>query len=351
MKGKKKIGLIAAAAAVIIAAGIFAFYSSATGAVDPGNDTQIKVEIPQGSSTGSIAAILKEEGTIESEFIFRLKSKLGGFDGEYKAGLYGLSKDMTMEEQMKMICEGKTLGSFITVTEGMNTVKIGEMLESQDIVTAEEFYREAENGDFDYDFLKGAPEGPGRLEGFLYPETYRVEPGDTAHDIIDRMLAQFEKVYESVYKDAVKKSGRSINEIMTVASIVEREARVDEDKKNVASVIYNRLEIDMPLQMDSILAYITGEDKIKASLDDTKVESDYNPYQNKGLPPGPICSPGSAAIEAAINPPETDYLYFVATEKLDGTNVFSETYEDFLKNKEKFDKAYREYIKENPDKK
>ena len=163
------------------------------------------------------------------------------------------------------------------------------------------------------------------------------------------MLAQFDKVYNEKYRDKIK--GRDINEIMTVASIVEREARTDGDKENVASVIYNRLEAGMPLQMDSILAYITGEDKIKASLEDTEVESSYNPYKNKGLPPGPICSPGEKAIEAAMNPKDTDYLYFVATEKLDGTNVFSETYEEFLKDKAKFNKAYNEYIKKHPDKK
>ena len=162
------------------------------------------------------------------------------------------------------------------------------------------------------------------------------------------MLAQYEKVYNEKYSQVAPKD---IHKIMTVASIVEREAKTDEDKKNVASVIYNRIKVGMPLQMDSILAYITGEDKIKASLEDTKVESNYNPYKNKGLPPGPICSPGEKAIDAALNPPKTDYLYFVATEKLDGTNVFSETYEEFLKDKAKFNKAYKEYIKKHPGKK
>ena len=327
----------------------FTVYKMNIAPVEKGNTKEIIVDIEMGSSTASIAHVLKENNTIKSEFFFKIKSKLGGYDGSFQAGKYGFNKDMSMEKQMELMKKGETIGSLFTVIEGMNSKKIGEKLEAQGIISAEEFYREVENGKFDYEFLENAPKGPGRLEGFLYPETYKLEPGDSAHDIIDTMLAQFEKVYNEKYRNKLK--GKDINKIMTVASIVEREAKIDDDKENVASVIYNRLEIGMPLQMDSILSYITGEDKIKASLDDTKVESNYNPYKNKGLPPGPICSPGAKSIQSAINPPKTEYLYFVATEKLDGTNVFSKTYEQFLKDKAKFDKAYKEYIKENPGKK
>ena len=167
----------------------------------------------------------------------------------------------------------------------------------------------------------------------------------------DRIGHHFYRVFKKEYYEKIKERKKSLMEIITIASIVEREAKTKEDKKKVASVIYNRLKAGMPLQMDSILAYITGEEKIKASLKDTQVDSKYNPYKNKGFPPGPICSPGKDSIEAAINPDETEYLYFVASDKLDGTNVFSKTYEEFLKDKAKFDKAYAEYRKKNPDKK
>lgn len=327
----------------------FSVYKVNIGPVEKGNKTEILVDIEPGSSTSSIAHTLKENDTVKSEFFFKIKSRLGGYDGTYKAGKYGFNKGMSMEEQMEMMKKGETVGVLFTVIEGTNSKKIGEKLEAQGIITAKEFYREIENGKFNYEFLKNAPKGPGRLEGFLYPETYKFEKGASAHEIIDTMLKQFEKVYNEKYRDKLK--GKDIHEIMTVASIVEREAKIDKDKENVASVIYNRLKIGMPLQMDSILAYITGEDKIKASLDDTQVESTYNPYKNKGLTPGPICSPGEKSIESAINPPKTKYLYFVATEKLDGTNVFSETYDQFLKDRAKFGKAYKEYIKKHPGKK
>lgn len=346
-KRKLVIGLIVIIALVIIVP--ISAYKISIGPVDKGNNKEIVVDIEPGSSTSAIAHTLKESGTVKSEFFFKLKSKFGGYDGKFQAGRYGFSQNMSAEEQMQMMSKGETLGKMFTVIEGTNSKKIGQALEHQGIIKAKEFYRELETGKFDYEFLKNVPEGPGRLDGFLCPETYKFEPGDSAHSIIDKMLKQFEKVYNEKYKSQL--NGKDIHKIMTVASIVEREAKTDQDKENVASVIYNRLDIKMPLQMDSILAYITGEDKIKASLDDTKVKSSYNPYQNKGLPPGPICSPGDKAIQAAINPPKTKYIYFVATEKLDGTNVFSETYDQFLKDKEKFDKAYKEYIKKNPGKK
>lgn len=320
-------------------------------AVDKTNGKGILIEIKNGSSTSTIADTLYEKGTIRSKFFFKLNSKIMGYNGKYHAGSYIVKKSMSMKEQMDIIKSGKTTGKIFTVADGNSLPKTVAALEKLGIIKKEDFYKEIENGVFNYEFIKGLPKGKNRLEGFLYPDTYSVELNANAHKIIDAMLKNFDKVFKKEYYETIKNQNKSVLEIITVASIVEREAKTPEDKKKVASVIYNRLKAGMPLQMDSILAYITGEEKIKASLEDTKVDSKYNPYKNKGLPPGPICSPGKASIEAAINPDTTEYMYFVASEKLDGTNVFSKTYEEFLKDKEKFDKAYKEYIKKNPGKK
>lgn len=351
-KGKNKKTLIIVIAIIIVAfvAGISVTMVMG-GPVDKNSKDYEIVKVEEGSSTGQIAAMLEEKGMIKSSFFFKVKSKIGGYDGDYKAGQYAVSKSMSMKEQMELLCSGKTVGKMFTIPDGNNLDKDATLLEENNIITKEEFYDEVMNGEFDYEFLKDAPAGAERLEGFLYPETYKVDMDADAHTVIDTMLKQFDKVFTDEYYERAEELGLSVHEVMTVASIIEREAKTDEDKKNVASVIYNRLEEGMPLQMDSILAYITGEEKIKASLEDTQVESDYNPYTNNGLPPGPICSPGLTSIEAALYPADTDYLYFVATDKLDGTNVFSETYEEFLKDKKAFDKAYQEYIKEHPDKK
>ena len=154
---------------------------------------------------------------------------------------------------------------------------------------------------------------------------------------------------EGIY-DKVEAAGTDLYTVIIKASIAQREAGSAEEMPNVVSVINNRITIGMPLQMDSIIAYIQKEDKIRATYSDIAVESDYNPYTNKGLPPGPICAPGLDAIKATLSPEDTDYLYFVASPEMDGTNRYSETYEDFLKDKADFDKAYEEYIKDHPDK-
>ncbi len=308
------------------------------------------ITVEAGSSTGQIASTLKEKGTIRNTTIFKIQSKIFGYDGDYKAGQYAVSKSMSAKDQMELICSGKTAGNIFTIPEGNNLEKDANLLVEAGLLTKEDFYDEVKNGSFDYKFLENAPKDITRLEGFLYPDTYQVDLSASAHDIIDIMLKQFDKIFVDKYYKKAEEMDLSVNEVITVASIVEREAKTEGDKKKVASVIYNRLEKGMPLQMDSILAYITGEEKIKASLEDTQVESSYNPYTNKGLPPGPICSPSLESIKAALYPADTDYLYFVASEKLDGTNVFSEDYETFLKDKAKFDKAYQEYIKKHPDK-
>ena len=351
MSSKKKTAVVVAVVIVVlIAVGVIGNVVLSS-PVDKSNEKIKIVKVEQGSSTGQIANALKKQDTIKSTLFFKIKSKLGGYDGKYKAGQYAVSQSMSLKKQMDMIKDGETVGKVFTIPDGNTLEKDAKLLAKGNVVTKKAFLEEAANGKFDYDFLKDVPKGDNRLEGFLYPETYQVDLDADAHEVINTMLKQFDKVFTDEYYKQAEKMDMSVLEVMTVASIIEREAKTDDDKKNVASVIYNRLEVGMPLQMDSILAYITGEEKIKASLSDTQVESDYNPYTNKGLPPGPICSPGKASIEAALYPAETDYLYFVATEKLDGTNVFSENYEEFLKDKEAFDKAYKKYIKEHPDKK
>ena len=335
---------------VVLIGGCLAFYFVSTGPVNKNDDGIIVVKLENGSGTASIAAKLEEEGLIKNSFMFRVKSKLSGSDGEYKAGSFAVKKSMSMGEIMDLIISGKTVGKTFVIPEANTVEKDSVLLQSKGFVDAEDFLNEVANGDFDYRFIEGLPAGTSRLEGFLYPDQYQVSLEADAHEIINVMLKQFNNVFTDEYYAKAEKMDMSVLEVMTVASIIEKEAKTKEDKLNVASVIYNRLEDNMPLQMDSILAYIHKEDKIKASLADTQVKSDYNPYTNKGLPPGPICSPGMDSIYAALNPADTDYIYFVAGEKLDGTNVFSVTYEEFLKDKAKFDKAYKEYIKKHPDK-
>lgn len=309
----------------------------------------ILVDIPQGSGTDAIAKILKKKDLIQSETVFEIEARITGSAKEFKAGSYLLSKSQSTRGIIRTIAEGKTAGYTVTMDEGSAIYKLADQLEKDGICKKKEFYKEVSDGKFDYDFITSdLPKGAERLEGLLYPDTYRVDLDADAHDVIDAMLKRFnEQVYVPYAKKAEKK-GSSLYSVLIKASIIQKEAAGEDDMKKVSSVIDNRIKKDMPLQMDSILSYINKEDKILASISDTQVDSDYNPYKNKGLPPGPICSPSLTAVKAALYPADTDYMYFVASPKMDGTDVFSETYKEFEKDKKAFEKAYRKYVKEHP---
>lgn len=324
--------------AIVIVAGLGSFYVL-TSPVNRTATKEILVQIPEGSSTKKIASLLRERGVIRSKTAFLLQAKLSGKAASFQAGTYAVRRSMNAGALIRLIASGKTAGNTFTLTEGMPLYKIAAMLSKEGIMTEQAFYHEVEHGSFEYEFMSSLPKGSDRLEGYLYPDTYRVDPEATPHEIINQMLQNFDRRIGSrrgQYRTVIK------------ASIIQKEAGNASEMKKVSSVIDNRIRAGMPLQMDSILSYLHKEDKIRASYEDLKVDSDYNPYTNKGLPPGPICSPGKQAIDAALHPAKTKYLYFVASPDMDGTNVFSETYEEFRKNKKSFDRAYEQYVKTHP---
>ena len=243
---------------------------------------------------------------------------------------------MTLSEIAEIIISGKTNNITFTIPEGYTIYQMADKLSEEGIVDREKFVSLLPDGNFSYDFLSDAQSGKNHLEGYLFPETYTVEFGADEETIINTMLNQFDTVFTEEFKARAEELGYSLNEIMVIASIIERETQVDEERGKVSSVIYNRLKEGMPLQMCSTVQYILGEQKEILSNADTQIESPYNTYINQGLPPGPICCPGLASIEAALYPDETDYLYFVVSDKLDGTQKFSSDYNQFLKDKEDY---------------
>ncbi len=348
---KGKLTIIILVLVVIGGLGVVYFYNWwAVKAVNPSDETPVYVEIEEGSGTAAIAQTLDDAGVIRDKIVFRAQSKIRHLDGTYIAGTYEFNKTMNMFQIMDKIAAGDTTGLHFQVLEGQTIDKVADQLEEEGVIDREDFYYEVEHGEFDYPFMELLPEGPTRLEGFLYPNTYTLPLDATAHDVIDAMLKSFddEMSKEGIY-DKVKAAGTDLYTVIIKASIAQREAGSAEEMPNVVSVINNRITTGMPLQMDSIIAYIKKEDKIRATYSDIAVEADYNPYKNYGLPPWPICAPGMDAIKAALEPAETDYLYFVASPEMDGTNRYSVTYEDFLKDKAEFDEAYEKYIQEHPD--
>jgi UPF0755 protein len=319
---------------VVISLNVYLFVGGQP--VDPQSEDSIVLEIKEGSGTAQIASILEENNLIKSGFLFRLQSKISGNDGNYKAGTYTFSQDMSMKEIMVIIMSGRSIGETFQIIEGLSINQIAASLEDQGIVEANAFLEEAENGEFDYAFMKYLPAGPNRLEGFLFPNQYEAPINADAHQIIDIMLNQFDKVFPEKDYAIAGELGYDVYDIVIVASLIEREVREDAERPKVASVVYNRLELGMRLEFCSTVQYILGEPQAVLSIADTQIPSPYNTYLNAGLPPGPICSPGEAAINAALAPEDTSFLYFVLKSGDATTHNFSSTYAEFLVDKEAY---------------
>jgi len=335
------IGVIVIVAVIAIGVGGFSvIMGAADKALDPESTATMTVEIPSGSSTTKIGTILADQGIIDSADSFKLQSKMKGMDGKYKAGEYTLSPAMTMTEIMDILVSGNVNTVRFTIPEGLRVDEVADKLEAEGLINRDLFMKEIESGEYSYKFLKDAPAGKLRLEGYLYPNTYDVFTTASEHDIIDRLLRQLDTVFTDDMYQRTEELGMDINEVMTIASLIERETMVDSEKAKVASVIYNRLEIGMKLQIDATVQYAMGESKQFLTYKDLEIESPYNTYQIDGLPPGPICSPGEASIKAALYPEDTDYIYYVLSAAKDGTHKFAKTGAEFQKYKQEYKNAY-----------
>lgn len=293
-------------------------------AVDPNNTETMLITVPRGATTSSIGSILMDFELIQSETIFKLAAKELEADGKMKAGDYLLSQSMTTDEIITKLVSGDVeINTFtFTIPEGFEIRQIVDRLEAAGHIDRDQFMYELENGVFDYKFLEGIDNN---LEGFLFPDTYEMRTGATEYDIINRMLARFNEVFIDEYYVTLSDLGLSMNDLITLASIVEREAQAKEEFPLVSSVFHNRIGLDMKLQSCATVQYVLGERKERLTYDDIEIESPFNTYMNAGLPPAPIASPGKLAIESALYPETTEYLYFVVKKDGNGTHVFSRT--------------------------
>ena len=332
---------------IIGAVGAFALYSGIknyNNAYKPDDHTVIEVEIESGSGTTRIANVLEQAGVIRSAKIFKFKTKFCGMDGTYQAGHYKLKASMTMEEIMDTLQLGKLPEVSFTVPEGYTLTQVGEKLASDGMVASADAFYSALEDDYKYDFLPKNGYAVGvlsakanRIEGYLYPETYRVKEGASAHEIIDTMLAYFKSYVYDKLNAAVPK-GYTMHDMVTLASMIEEECGAEKDRKTIAGVFWNRLNLPMRLQSDVTIHYIMGNDRFDKNLD-----SPYNTYKVDGLPAGPICSPSFASIDAAIHPEYHNYYYFVLKGDRTGECNFAETYEQHLINVRIYDESPYNY--------
>lgn len=295
------------------------------------------VEVIRGSSTAAIGARLVDAGVISNKYMFRLRTRLAGADGTLAPGVYDLETGMSYEEVIERLVAG-TPADYVTVTipEGFVVEQIAERLEREAGIPAGDTLALAKGG-----AAKFAAEHPyladayaDSLEGYLFPKTYRVREGATAREALELMLDQFDREISGVAVGDAEARGHSAAEVVVIASIIEREAQLDDERPLVASVIENRLMRGMLLEIDATVEYVLPGHRFRLRYSDLKIDSPYNTYRVKGLPPGPISSPGLASLEAAVAPTDTDYLYYVLTGK-DGSHTFTTNKRDFLRAKEK----------------
>ncbi|MGT2736323.1 endolytic transglycosylase MltG [Streptococcus orisratti] len=358
--------IISIAVILILVGGFFTYryVTSAVGPLDKSSSKYITVEIPEGSGNKYIGQILEKAGVIKDATIFNFYTKFKNYTN-FGSGYYNLKASMDLDEISKLLQKGgtdeperPTLGK-ILITEGYTIKQIADAVETNTIAQKGEktstpfsknaFLKLVKDETFIakmvakypnlFASLPSADQVTYRLEGYLFPATYNYYEDTTLEDLVEQMISTTDS-YLSSYYDTIASKGMTVNEVLTLASLVEKEGSTDEDRRNIASVFYNRLNANMPLQSNIAILYAMGKLGEKTSLAedaaiDTTIDSPYNIYTNTGLMPGPVDSPSLSAIEATINPASTDYLYFVADVKT-GAVYYSETFEEHQANVEKY---------------
>ncbi|UVI28062.1 endolytic transglycosylase MltG [Paenibacillus spongiae] len=303
-----------------------------------------QVELKQGMSPFKFAEVLENEGIIRDSFLFKYYLRLKDEGPRFQAGVYELKPGMDKTAIINKLNAGETLKEEtirFTIPEGYTVEQIADTLSKAGIVDRDSFLKLANSDKTwgDAEAVRSIPKNnkqiKHRLEGYMFPETYELEKGSTPEMIIERMLKELDRKLNTLpenWDDTLADLNIDFHQLMTIASLVEREVVVDEERPIVAGIIYNRLAKKMPLQIDATVQYSLDKPKERLFEKDLLVDSPYNTYQIKGLPPGPIASPSMKSIEAALFPEKTDYLYYVT--KKDGSNkhLFARTLKEHNKN-------------------
>ncbi|MCT4598792.1 MAG: endolytic transglycosylase MltG [Vallitalea sp.] len=339
---------------VILCVAVFVIYFVATRVYDysyklmsktPSDDIVIRtvdIEIPKGTTTKQIANILHKNGLINNTYYFLLHSKLSKQDSKFQYGKYTLNTGMTEEEIAKiLVTQGAKRETIkITIPEGYTIQQIAKKLAKENVCKESDFMDAVNNAVYDYKFIDQIPDRNIKLQGYLFPSTYEIYKDATAKDIVSILLNQFDKVFEDKYYERAEELGKTVDEIITIAAIIEREVRVDSEREKVSSVIYNRLDLPMKLQMCSTVMYALDKPRSRLLYADLEIESKYNTYLYPGLPIGPIANPGKRSIEAALYPEDTDYLYFSLRNPETGEHEFNVSLNAHNKVKGKYQKEF-----------
>ena len=288
------------------------------------------VHVKVGMTTADIADMLHEKQLVKNPKAFKFEARFKGLANKLQAGMYKIEGGMSNGAIVNEFANGRIELIDFIVPEGFNVVKTGRKLESLGLGSAEKFIELAKNY-APYDYMKtDNPHVIFKTEGFLYPATYKVPYGASEEEYLRILVRHFNEVMEkNGVLETVKKRDLNMRDVVNMAAMVEMEAVYAEEQPRIAGVFLKRVEIGMPIQSDTTIQYILGAQKETITFKDTEIDNPYNTYQNYGLPPGPIGSPSLSAIQAVLEPEQTDYLYFVAQN--DGYHRFSRTYAEHLR--------------------
>ncbi|SHE89479.1 endolytic transglycosylase MltG [Clostridium fallax] len=333
MRKKLNLGLVVVTFIIIIFAMLFIFYKNAIKKPLKTSDKTMEIVVNEGEGLYGVLDKLSGEGKLNNLLAIKMYIKKNHINSEIKPGIYNVLKDTNLENLIKLLKNGGLNNKEIKVTvpEGFTVEDIGSKLEKLGLCSKDEFLKAVKNYPLP-DYIKKNKNIRYPLEGFLFPDTYVINKDASAKDIIFIMISRFEEVLKEIEnKLNITIPKDKIEEVITVASIIEKEARIDKDRPLIASVIYNRLKKDMPLQIDATVLYALGKHKDIVTLKDLEINSPYNTYKKKGIPIGPICNPGEPSIIAALKPETTEHLYYILTK--DDSHYFTNNYNDFLKKK------------------
>ncbi len=303
----------------------------------PGDDSRLTFVVRRGETATEISDRLQAEGLVRDARVFRWMAEIRGVAGELAAGEYELSPGMRSSDILAVLAEARTKSApLLTIPEGWRAEEIADRLAARGIGTPAQFLAVVRQGRSTAGALSSRPPGAS-LEGYLFPDSYSVDSRSTPENIAERMVQQFDLRFTQEMRDRAAALGMTVHQVVTLASVIEREAVVPSERPLMAGVFYNRLREGVPLQSDPTVQYaltVTAPEsqqqygwwKTVLTAEDLEIDSPYNTYRYPGLPPGPICNPGLASLRAALEPETTDYLYFVA--RPDGSHAFARTLEE-----------------------
>lgn len=338
---------------ILIVAGILAisgynYVSAGLKPLDKNDKKLVQVEVPSGSSNRQIGDILEEGEVIRDGMVFNFYTKFKNLTN-FQAGYYQFSPNMTLDQISKELQQGGSAeplddASKLTVPEGYDVDKIASLVAKKTDFKKEDFIKVMKDDKF-FDQLKAqypdlltdasnAKDVRYRLEGYLFPATYNVHKNRSLEDLVTQMVDTTNQILTPYYSQ-IKEKGLNVQEVMTLASLVEKEGVTQSDRKKIAQVFFNRIEAQMPLQSDISILYALGEHKEVVTIKDTEVDSPYNLYTNTGFGPGPFDNPSQEAILAVLDPTENDYIYFVADIST-GKVYYAKTYEEHMELVEKY---------------